>query len=222
MPQLHGLIFDLDGTLLDSAPDLRHALNAMLAECDRPALPLDVVTRMTGDGMMPMIERAFEATGGKPPGFNSYNSFQVFIKHYRGLKPDLGQIYPGAREAIEYFRNKGIKIGLCTNKQEAATLRLLEDLDLTRYFTFVAGGDTFPLHKPHPDHVRGVMAKLGSDTTNSVMIGDSPNDVIAAKGAGIPSIVVTHGYGGNYEELGADLIINGFKELNAALTKLGF
>jgi phosphoglycolate phosphatase len=222
MPPLKGLIFDLDGTLIDSAPDLRHALNAMLKDYGRGELGLDTVTRMTGDGMMPLITRAFEATGGVPEGFNSYSSFQVFIAHYRNLNPDPAQIYPGGREAIERYFKAGVKLGICTNKQEAATVRLLEQLELARYFTFIAGGDTFPVHKPHPDHVRGVLLQLGSTPANSVMIGDGPNDVTAARGAGVACIVVMHGYGGDYAELRPDKAIGGFGELEEALKALGF
>src|SRR5665213_678532 len=132
MPQLQGLIFDLDGTLIDSAPDLRQALNATLHGFGRPALPLDEVKRMTGDGMLPMMTRAFEATGGMPAGINSYDCFQQFITHYRGLKPDPVQIYPGARETLERYHKAGIQLAICTNKQEASTIKLLADLDLAR------------------------------------------------------------------------------------------
>src|ERR1700688_919321 len=98
MPQLQGLIFDLDGTLIDSAPDLRQALNAMLTEYGRLPLSLDEVKRAVGDAMMPLITRAFMATGGLPPGLNSYDCFESFIAHYRSLKPDPAQIYPQAKE----------------------------------------------------------------------------------------------------------------------------
>lgn len=222
MPRLSGLIFDLDGTLIDSAPDLRQALNAMLAEHGRRPMSLDEVKRAVGDGMIPLIERAFKETGGLPENFNSYNCFQNFIAHYRRLNADLGQIYPGAQETLAFYHGKGIKLGICTNKQEAATIHLLEALGLARYFSFVAGGDTFPEHKPHPGHVRGVLQALGIDAKECVMVGDSSNDVSAARGAGVRSIIVTHGYGGDYKLLGADKIIGGFEELAEGLEELGF
>src|SRR5277367_1957099 len=103
MPHLQGLIFDLDGTLVDSAPDLRHALNAMLEQHERRPLSLDEVKTMVGDGMMPLIDRAFTVTGGTPPGFNAYTSFQAFIAHYRSLKADVAQVYPGARAMLEKY-----------------------------------------------------------------------------------------------------------------------
>jgi phosphoglycolate phosphatase len=222
MPELKGLIFDLDGTLVDSAPDLRHALNAMLEQYERRGLGLDEVKTMVGDGMMPLIDRAFAATGGAPPGFNAYNSFQTFIAQYRNMKADPAQVYPDAVATLEKYQGAGVKLGVCTNKQEAATHRLLEQLGLSRFFTFVAGGDTFVAHKPHPDHVRGVIERLGVPATQCAMVGDGLNDVRAAQGAGIPCIVVMHGYTADYAELGADKLIPGFKELPAALKELGF
>ena len=222
MPQLSGLIFDLDGTLIDSAPDLRQALNAMLAEYGRRALSLGEVKQFVGDGMMPLIQRAFDTTGAVPENFNSYASFQIFIGHYRGLKPDPSQIYPGTRETLESYFKKGVKLGICTNKQGAATVHLLEQLDLAKYFSFIAGGDTFPEHKPHPGHVKGVLRQLDIAAAECAMIGDSMNDVSAARGAGVKSIVVTHGYGGDFQSLSADKLINGFNELPKALKELGF
>jgi phosphoglycolate phosphatase len=222
MPRLSGLIFDLDGTLVDSAPDIRQALNATLEGFGRRALSLGEVEQMVGDGAIPLMTRAFKATGDVPPGFDSYACVKVFLGHYRSLKPDPAQIYPGGREALEHFHGKGVRLGICTNKQEAATLQLLEDLDLARYFTFIAGGDTFSVHKPHPDHVRGVMEKLGTSAGACAMVGDSSNDIAAAQGAGIPCVVVTHGYGENVAGLKADRLIRGFDGLGAALGGLGF
>jgi phosphoglycolate phosphatase len=222
MPLLSGLIFDLDGTLIDSAPDIRQALNAMLVEYGRRPMTLDEVKHAVGDGMMPLIQRAFEATGGAPKGFNSYATFQIFINHYRSLDPDPAQIYPQARETLEHYFDKGLKFGICTNKQGAATVQLLQKLDLVRYFSFIAGGDTFPLHKPNPGHVKGVLKELGVPAAQCAMIGDSLNDISAARGAGVKSVVVTHGYGGDYQSLGADKLIGGFRELPAALEELGF
>lgn len=222
MPRLQGLIFDLDGTLLDSAPDLRQALNAMLGQRQRHELTLDEVKRLTGDGLTPMITRAFDKTGGVPPDFDLRASTETFFDYYTSLRPDPAQIYPGGREMLEKFSALGVRLGLCTNKQEAATLRLMEELNLRHHFTFIAGGDTFSFHKPHPAHVKGVVERLEAEASSCVMIGDSSNDVLAAHGAGLKCIAVTHGYGQNMESLGADLLIGGFGELGGALSRLGF
>ncbi|HEU0118727.1 MAG TPA: HAD-IA family hydrolase [Alphaproteobacteria bacterium] len=222
MPALKGLIFDLDGTLLDSAPDLRQAINATLKAHRRRSVTLEEVMGMVGDGMLPMLSRAFALTGTAIPDSESYLRFQEFISHYRTMKPDPSQLYPHTAAILEQYSKAGVKLGICTNKQEAATKRLIDDLGLTRYFTFIAGGDTFPTHKPHPDHVRGVIQMLQVPKESCVMIGDSTNDVLAAKGTGIPCLVVTHGYGFDVEELGADGLLKNFEELPAALTKLRF
>ncbi len=222
MPILQGLIFDLDGTLLDSAPDLSHALNQTLKSHGRRALTLDEVKPMTGDGMLPMLSRAFAATGAAIPDSESYKLFQEFITHYRNSNPNPAQIYPHVEESLKTFKARNIKLGICTNKQEAATHRLLEQLKLKDYFEFIAGGDTFETHKPHPGHVRGVISALGVPPETCVMIGDSPNDVLAAQGAGIPCLVVTHGYGVGMDQYGADGLIDGFRALPEALGKLGF
>jgi phosphoglycolate phosphatase len=222
MPRLQGLIFDLDGTLVDSAPDLRQALNATLAAQKRRDLTLNEVKIMVGDGMLTTLQRAFAATGDALSPDESYRQFQTFVGHYRAQTADSAQIYPHVRETLDAFKGEGVKLGICTNKQEASTNRLLEELDLARYFAFVAGGDTFPTHKPHPDHVKGVIEKLGVPAADCVMVGDSVNDVRAAQGAGIPCLVVTQGYGVDVAGLGADGLINDFTGLRDALRKLGF
>jgi len=222
MPQLKALIFDLDGTLMDSAPDLRQAINLTLQDAGRKPLPLDEIKSLTGDGMLPMLSRAFAATGPSITEKEAYNHFQVFINHYRTLKPDPSQFYPHTVETLQWYRDHDIKIGLCTNKQETATHRLLKDLDIHSYFAFIAGGDTFPVHKPHPGHVLGVIEKLKISANSCVMIGDSTNDIRAAQAAGIPCIAVTHGYGEDVGGLGADAVISHFKDLPAALETLGF
>lgn len=222
MPRLQGLIFDLDGTLVDSAPDIRQALNTTLAALGRRDLTLNEVKAVVGDGLLTTLQRAFTATGEALSPDESYRQFQTFVGHYREQKADPAQIYPHVRETLETFKGEGVKLGVCTNKQEAATHRILEELDLARYFAFVAGGDTFPTHKPHPDHVKGVIEKMEVPAAGCVMVGDSSNDVRAAQGAGIPCLVVTQGYGVDLAGLGADGLINDFAGLSAALRVLGF
>jgi len=222
MPRLLGLIFDLDGTLVDSAPDQRQALNAMLREHGRREITLTEAKAMTGDGMLTLVTRAFEVTGGMPAGADTYALFQAFITHYRALPPDPVQLYPQARETLQNYVAAGVKLGLCTNMQETASARLLEQLGLKRFFSFIAGGDTFPVHKPHPGHVSGVMSALKVFKGQCAMIGDTFRDVRAAHGAGIPCIVTAHGQQIDVEKTGADGIIQELGELPAALTALGF
>jgi phosphoglycolate phosphatase len=126
------------------------------------------------------------------------------------------------RETLEIYQKQNVKMGVCTNKQEASTLRLLEELELKQFFAFVAGGDTFEVHKPHPGHVTGVIERLGVATEGCIMVGDGPNDARAAQGAGVACILVTNGYGMDVGSLGANALIDSFKDLPQAIEKLGF
>ncbi len=221
MPRLEALLFDLDGTLLDSAPDIAQALNRMLESESRPALPLDQVKDMIGDGVMELCRKALVATGGITTD-DVYPYVQKFITHYRSLPPDPQQIFPGVREALTDLAKAGVKLGVCTNKPEAATVAILTQLDLIRYFGFIAGGDTFQVHKPNPGHVTGALEALGVGTAGAAFIGDGPNDVIASKRAGIPCIVVTHGYGQDYDALEADAMIPDISGMIPKLHEMGF
>jgi phosphoglycolate phosphatase len=222
MPQLLGLIFDLDGTLIDSAADLRQALNALLAAHNRRALTLDEVKGLVGDGLNTMLRRAFTVTGGVLPETATPTLFDDFLVFYNTQKASPEQLYPHVRETIQAFRAQSIKIGLCTNKLFQPTMKLLNDIGIVALFDFVAGCDTFPVYKPDPGHVLGVAKGMKIPPHSCAMIGDSINDIRAAQAAKIPAIAVSHGYGRDIDQLGADAIISGFGELPGALRTLGF
>jgi phosphoglycolate phosphatase len=222
MPELLAVVFDLDGTLLDSAPDIRNAVNKTLAGFGRRNVTLNEIKSFVGDGMLTTLERSFAVTGEAIAPSESYARFQIFIQHYRALTADPEQIYPYVLPMLEGLRSHSIKIGLCTNKQEAATHQLLKQLNLADSFHAVAGGDTFPVHKPHPGHVQGILDQLGVAAENALMIGDSRNDIVAAKGAGVKSLVVTHGYGVDVASLGADGLIEHFADWREKFLALGF
>jgi phosphoglycolate phosphatase len=221
MPRLQGMIFDLDGTLLDSAPDIRQALNLMLAQHGRRPLTLEETKQALGDGVLMSVRRSFAMTGNIPET-DLFPFVQQYITHYRNIKADPAQIYPHVVPLLERYGQAGVRLGICTNKAESSTYHLLKDLDLLRHFAFVAGGDTFRAHKPHPDHVYGVIAALDVPREGCVMVGDSVNDVAAAHGAGIPCIIITQGYGDDAESLKADRFIGHCGELPEALAALGF
>ncbi|MGE4352125.1 MAG: phosphoglycolate phosphatase [Bdellovibrionales bacterium] len=221
MKKLEALLFDLDGTLLDSAPDILQGMNRMLADNGRAPISLEQLKSFIGDGMMPLCKRSLEATGGVPEG-DIFPYVQAFIAHYRQVKPDPSQIFPYVREALEKLKAKGVKLGVCTNKNEGPTLYLLEALDLIKYFGFVAGGDTFTVHKPNPGHILGVLEALDVSPAAAVFVGDGVNDVVAAGRANLPCIVVSHGYARDYEELGGSILIDGMDKLEAAIKELGF
>ncbi len=221
MPRLQSVLFDLDGTLLDSAPDIAQALNKMLAENGREGLPVDTVKTFIGDGAMETCRRALKATGGVP-GDDLFPYVQRFILNYRSLPPDPAQIFPGVPDMLSELNKAGVKLAVCTNKQEAATKGLLDQLSLLRYFAFIAGGDTFPVHKPHPGHITGILEALEANRTGAVFVGDGPNDTRACERAGIPCVVVTHGYGQDYDSLKADAKIADAAALLPKLREMGW
>lgn len=221
MPRLEAVLFDLDGTLLDSAPDLAQAINKMLEEDGRPSLKLEQIKPMLGDGSMELCRRALLATGGVMAD-DLYPYVQKFIGYYRKLPPDPQQVFPAVRETLTELNKAGIKLGVCTNKAESSTISILDQLGLSRYFGFIAGGDTFEVHKPNPGHVTGVLAALEAGISGAAFVGDGPNDVVACKRAGLPCIVVTHGYSEDYDSLESDAQIPGMEALFPALRDLGF
>jgi phosphoglycolate phosphatase len=222
MQKLHGLIFDLDGTLVDSAADLHQALNALLSSYGRRTLTIAQVKEMVGDGLQTLLVRACAATGEKMPERGSQEMFQDFLKLYQNQKASVGMLYPHVIETLTMFRAQGVKIGLCTNKLYLPTVKVLDDIGIRQYFDFIAGSDTFSVYKPHPGHVMGVVRGLNLLHHNCVMIGDSPNDIRSARGAEVLSIAVSHGYTQDVALLGADETISGFEELPQKLRGLGF
>lgn len=191
-------IFDLDGTLVDSAPDIRAALNRlMLAEGLAP-FPLPEVTAMIGDGARALLTKAFDARA------SNLNEALLpgFLEDLEANSAVLTRPYPGMVAALEALSAQGWKLAICTNKPIAATTALLAELDLTRHFTLVLGGDSLPVKKPDPAHVTGVLERLGVPPGEAVMIGDHQNDIRAARGAGVRSVFAAWGYG---DGAGADL-----------------
>ncbi len=221
MPRLQGLIFDLDGTLLDSAPVIRQAMNRLLAEESRRPLTLDEVKSIVGDGLTEALQRAFKMTGGALP-HDFFPYVQKYIVNYRNTKADPDQIYPHVLSTLQNYTKAGVKLGVCTNKGEASTYQVLKELDIQKYFEFIAGGDTFTVHKPNPDHLLGVITGMDVPREGCVFIGDGRNDILAARGAKVPCIVVTHGYGDEDDTTGAAALMSGFDELPEALEKLGY
>lgn len=215
MQRLDALIFDLEGTLLDSSVDIRQGLNLMLAEDGRPPLSPEQAKACMAEGMMETCQHALEATGGVQ-GDDIYPYVKRFVGHYRGAPPDPAQIYPFVRETLEKFKNSGVKIALCTNKSEEASVKQLKALGLIDAFAFIAGGDTFMVHKPNPGHVTGILDALGVAPEHALFVGDNRNDVIAAKKAGVRCIIITHGKDGHGADFGADRIIAELDELDVS------
>lgn len=216
------VVFDLDGTLVDSASDLRRAINKLLREEGRRALARDEVIGMIGDGAMKLVERAFEATGGRPKAESPERRTARFLAFYEGHATDSTRPYPGVPEALAVLREQQWALGICTNKPEQATREVLRELDLAHHFGAIVGGDSITgVRKPDPRLLLAVIERLGAAPAEAVMVGDNANDVDAARAAGVPVIVRAGGYTRvPTSKLGADAIIESFSELPAVLAQV--
>lgn len=221
-PRRSVLVCDLDGTLIDSVPDLAAAVNALLTELERPPLEQAAVARMVGDGVAKLVERALAARGLTPDP----ETFSKYLARYRTLYDrtlmNETRPYPGATETLKALRQTGWRLAICTNKPEAPTRTILEALDLDALFEAVAGGDSYPVRKPDPGHILALLAGMGATPAEALMLGDGVNDIAAAHAAGLPVIAVAHGYGTvPARELGADVVIERFAALPQALAQIG-
>lgn len=213
------LVFDLDGTLIDSAPDLAAAINQLLESEGRRALALSEIIAMIGDGVATLVRRAYAATGGPPA--DPAERLARYHAIYGDALTNLTAPYPGVVETLRLLADSGHRMAVCTNKPLAATRKILEALELMRFFAAVSGGDSLPVRKPDAGHLLGTLKMFGATADRAVMIGDSQADVAVARNAGVPVIVVSYGYRRQpVEELGADLVIDGFAEIPAALERL--
>lgn len=192
-------IFDLDGTLVDSAPDLRAALNRLMLARGLTPFDLPEVAGMIGDGARALLAKAFAARGA----LFDEALLPAFLEDLEANSAVLTRPYPGMVAALAVLAAQGWQCAICTNKPIAATRALLDALGLAPHFALVLGGDSLAVKKPDPGHVRGVLEGLGVAAAEAVMIGDHQNDIRAARGAGVRSVFAAWGYG---EGMGADLI----------------
>lgn len=215
------LLFDLDGTLVHSVPDLRAALNKILAEDGRRQLDDDAVARMVGNGVRKLVERGYDATGGAPADAAAVDALvDRFMAIYGAAPAELTRPYDGVHETLESFRAAGHPMGVCTNKPVDASNALLQAVGLAGYFDVVIGGGSTVELKPHPAPVLAALKALDRTAADALFIGDSPNDSEAARAAGLDVICVTFGYRRcSVEELGADALVDHFADLPAAVAK---
>ena len=223
-PSVKAVLFDLDGTIIDSAPDLHAAANNLLTEENRREISLEETIGMIGDGVPKIVERAFRATGYYATDNELKRFVGRFLEFYEPNSTKLTRLFPGCIECLKRLHEQKRYLAVCTNKPFNATSEILNRLDIAKFFTTVIGGDTLPgIKKPNPIHLLSALETIKVSPTNSVMIGDHANDVNAARAAGIPAIICRFGYtNGPAEKLQGDLIIDHFDELPAAFNKLGF
>jgi len=214
------ILFDLDGTLVDTAPDLCAALNHALGVLGRPPVPADEVRHMVGHGARKLLARGLGASGevtaelveaGVPP----------FMAYYHAHIADGSRPYPGVEAALDALVAAGCGVAVCTNKPHALAVELLEALGWQDRFSAVLGFDSVPKAKPDAGHVLATLAAMGGRREDAVFVGDSITDVGAAHNAGLPVIAVSFGFSDRpVGELGADVVIDHFDELLPALERV--
>lgn len=212
---LKAVVFDLDGTLIDSVPDLTTATNALLADFDRPPVTEMDVAKMVGDGAPWLVRRAFQATGAAAAEEDISALTRQFLTHYEGHEAEQTRVYPGVFEVLDHLKAMGLRLAICSNKPQKPTEGALDGLGLSPYFEVVLGGDQLDgIRKPDGLPLEIVLKRLGINPDQALMVGDNANDVGTARNAGVPVIVVDYGYTRlSPAEMGADKVVSSFGEI---------
>lgn len=214
------IVFDLDGTLVDTAPDLLGSLNHSLATGPVPMVDSAGFKRFVGHGGRVMIERAYAAHQKELLAAEHDRLFTLFIDHYNQNIPGLSRPYPGVLDALDRFEKAGYLLAVCTNKHEVPSKALLTALGMDKYFAAICGQDTFAFRKPDPRHLTETIAMAGGDPDRALMVGDSQTDIETAKAAGIPVVADDFGYTDlHVREYEPTKIISHFDELTVELAE---
>jgi phosphoglycolate phosphatase len=215
------IVFDLDGTLIETAPDLVGTLNVLLGREGVAPLPLGEARSMIGQGARALIARGFAAAGAALDEAKLSRLFDDFIEHYLAHIADLSRPFPGLLPALDVLQNEGARLAVCTNKRTDLSVALLDALGLSRRFAAIVGGDAVAAQKPDPGHLVAAIERAGGDRGRAVMVGDSISDARAARAAGAPLVLVSFGYTDTpARDLGPDILIDHFDELAAACARL--
>ncbi len=215
------IVFDLDGTLVDSAPEIQEALNAAFGPLGVPAFELPAVKTLIGGGAPAAVRRAAEMVGLALPEAEERRVLAHFYEVYVAASARGRGLYPGARELLSALGSEGIRLAICTNKAEHVTAVALEALGIRPYFGAVIGALDGRPKKPDPAPVLAALAGLGAAPAEAVMIGDTSADIGAARAAGVPSIAIAHGYAKvPVAELGADAVVADLAGVRSALSAL--
>lgn len=215
------LIFDLDGTLIDSAPDVCASANRVLESMGRRTLTLAETKGLIGQGGRVLMDKALKLTGRPGTPDEIERALEGFLVTYAGNPAEHTTVYPGVVDALDAFGAVGIRLGICTNKPTRTTGAVMAALGLEHHFDVVSCGDAVEHRKPDGRHVLGVVEALAATPNTAAMIGDSENDIAAARDAGVRSVAVSFGYAhAAPAELGADAVIDRFDELPAALLRI--
>ena len=223
MTSLRTVVFDLDGTLVDTAPDLINALNYILVREGMPPVPLHSARTMIGAGVRRLIERGLELDG-RAIEIEDVNRLTAdFIDYYAAHIADASRPFEGLEGALDDLAARGYRFAVCTNKLEWLSKLLLDRLGLSARFSAICGADTFGVSKPDPAILRQTVARAGGELSSTVMVGDAGPDIGVARRAGVPVIGVAFGYTEvPIADLNPDLLINHMNELPAAVASLTF
>ena len=223
MTSLPTIVFDLDGTLVDTAPDLINALNYILVREGMPPVPLHSARTMIGAGARRLLERGLELDG-RAIELEDINRLTAdFIDHYAAHIADASRPFEGLEAALDDLAARGCRFAVCTNKLEWLSKLLLDRLGLSARFSAICGADTFGISKPDPAILRQTVARAGGELSSTVMVGDAGPDIGVARRAGVPVIGVAFGYTEvPIADLNPDLLINHMNELPAAVASLTF
>jgi phosphoglycolate phosphatase len=215
------IVFDLDGTLVDTAPDLIDTLNLILARRDVAPVDFDQARSMIGAGVKPLLVRGLASKGVQLPPEEIDLLFGEYLEVYAAHIADRSRPFPGLERALDALAAQGCRLAVCTNKLEWLSVRLLNTLGLASRFVAICGQDTFAMRKPDPDMLRLTIVRAGGDTGHAVMVGDSMTDVATARAATVPVIAVDFGYTEiPPAELGADRLISHFDALPGVAMEL--
>jgi phosphoglycolate phosphatase len=215
------IVFDLDGTLVDTAPDLIATLNFTLTQESLPTVPFETARPLIGGGARGLIERALATERrvcSKPEVDRLY---ATFVAHYADHIADQSRPFPHLESVLDGLAEAGYRLAVCTNKLEWLSVRLLNELKLTGRFAAICGQDTFGVQKPDPEILRRTIARAGGKASQAIMVGDSETDVRTARAAKVPVIAVDFGYTDiPVVELQPDRVISSFADLPAAIAGL--
>jgi len=213
------IVFDLDGTLVDTAPDLVDALNATLRRVGLPGVPYDEASTLIGHGARRMLERGLMVAGGSR--VDTDRSYRYFLAYYAHHIADRSRPFPGVEAALDVLTRRGYTFAVCTNKLEGLSMRLLEILGLAGRFAAICGPETFGVQKPHPEALLGTLRRAGGNPDRAVMVGDSQVDIAMARAALVPVVAVDFGYTDvPVKELGPDQTISQYGQLPRAVEML--
>jgi phosphoglycolate phosphatase len=220
------LVFDLDGTLAETAGDLVATLNVILSREGLPPVALEDARKMVGAGARALVQRGFHAAGKTIEGPRLDKLFEEFLVHYEEHIADESHLFDGVVQALDRFEEAGWNFAVCTNKVEHPSIKLLDALGVSRRFKVICGQDTFqadgkPIAKPDPRILLMTIERAGGRPADTIMVGDSRTDIDTAKAAGIPVVAVDFGYTDTpVAELGPDRVISHFDDLWDAVAAL--